>query len=102
MSKTVIAVIGCAVFAVAMFALQTQSGLTAPAPPERTKWEYKVLYENGVGEHSLPKIDHVEGRWVTEELAAKLNKLGDEGWQLAGVQKPEGQQPTIFILKRSK
>jgi hypothetical protein len=65
--------------------------------PARTKWEYRVLTKTGYEE---------------SKLEAKLNQLGDQGWELVAIEtafaepdpRPDGQViiPPVYYLKRSK
>jgi hypothetical protein len=69
---------------------------------ELVKWEYKVvLIKTQI--HS----DHfqVDRKPVIEDVQNDLNALGNEGWELAGVQDirlPDGRMFTVAYLKRRK
>jgi hypothetical protein len=61
-----------------------------PKPALGPKWEYRVLAKREVAE--LGKKD----------LAAGLNKLGDEGWELVAVEPQAGRssgQPTYYFKR---
>jgi hypothetical protein len=66
------------------------------------KWEYKVIpIKTQI--HS----DHfqADNRPTIEDVQNDLNALGDEGWELAGVQNinlPDGRMFTVAYLKRQK
>ncbi len=80
--------------------------LAPDAPPParaRTKWEYKVLFARPMGsaEHELPPADRVNIPWPTDELTERLNKMGEEGWELAAVYQPP-LSATIYYFKRPK
>ncbi len=66
------------------------------------KWEYKVvLIKTQI--HS----DHFQAdrKPVIEDIQNDLNALGNEGWELAGVQDirlPDGRMFTVAYLKRQK
>jgi hypothetical protein len=67
---------------------------------ELAKWEYKVIpIKTQV--HS----DHfsVDKRPVIDDVQNDLNALGNEGWELVGVQDislPDGRMFTVAYLKR--
>ena len=69
---------------------------------ELVKWEYKVvLIKTQI--HS----DHFQAdrKPVIEDVQNDLNALGNEGWELAGVQDirlPDGRMFTVAYLKRQK
>ena len=69
--------------AVAGAASQVSAWSAEPTPDVVTRWEYRVLTKEQVLD--LGKKD----------LAAGLNTLGEEGWELAAVE-------PIFIFKRSR
>jgi hypothetical protein len=66
------------------------------------KWEYKVvLIKTQI--HS----DHFQAdrKPVIEDVQNDLNALGNEGWELVGVQDislPDGRMFTVAYLKRQK
>jgi hypothetical protein len=66
------------------------------------KWEYKVvLIKTQI--HS----DHFQAdrKPIIEDVQNDLNALGNEGWELAGVQDirlPDGRMFTVAYLKRQK
>jgi hypothetical protein len=66
------------------------------------KWEYKVIpIKTQI--HS----DHfqADNRPTIEDVQNDLNALGDEGWELVGVQNislPDGRMFTVAYLKRQK
>jgi hypothetical protein len=66
------------------------------------KWEYKVvLIKTQI--HS----DHFQAdrKPVIEDVQNDLNALGNEGWELAGIQDirlPDGRMFTVAYLKRQK
>ena len=66
------------------------------------KWEYKVIPVK-TKIHS----DHfqVDGKPIMDDVQNDLNALGDEGWELVGVQDiklPDGRMFTVAYLKRQK
>jgi hypothetical protein len=69
---------------------------------ELVKWEYKVIpIKTQV--HS----DHsqAERRPVMDDVQNDLNVLGNEGWELVGVQDirlPDGRMFTVAYLKRQR
>ena len=69
---------------------------------ELVKWEYKViLIKTQI--HS----DHFQAdrKPVIEDVQNDLNALGNEGWELVGVQDislPDGRMFTVAYLKRQK
>jgi hypothetical protein len=66
------------------------------------KWEYKVILVK-----TMVHSDHfqAEKRPVIEDIQNDLDKLGDEGWELVGVQDitlPDERMFTVAYLKRQK
>ena len=66
------------------------------------KWEYKVILVK-TAIHS----DHfqAEKRPVIEDVQSDLNQLGEEGWELVGIQDvtlPDDRMFTVVYLKRQK
>jgi hypothetical protein len=70
--------------AVAGIALQAAARADEPKPDAGPTWEYRVLTR-----------DEVIDQGGKKDLAAGLNKLGAEGWELAAVD-------TVYIFKRSR
>jgi hypothetical protein len=69
---------------------------------ELVKWEYKVIpIKTRI--HS----DHfqVDGRPIIDDVQSDLNALGNEGWELVGVQDitlSDGRMFTVAYLKRTR
>ena len=65
--------------------LEVESFLPVANPP-RPRWEYKVV----------PEADILKLGKEGQDLVAGLNKLGEENWELVGIEK------TRFFFKRQK
>jgi hypothetical protein len=85
-----------------MLLLSSADILYVQAVFEMVKWEYKVIpIKTQV--HS----DHfqVDKKPVIDDVQNDLNALGNEGWELVGIQDvslPDGRMFTIAYLKRQK
>jgi len=69
---------------------------------ELTKWEYKVV---PIKTQIHSDHFHADRSPVIENVQNYLNALGDEGWELVGVQDiklPDGRMFTVAYLKRQK
>src|SRR4051812_15442349 len=75
----------------------------SPAPTERVKWEYRVLYPtNGEAtDQTVPKVVSVGTEWDTGPMANRLAELGADGWELVTVQE-FGGQPAVYVFKRPR
>src|SRR5262245_53185030 len=83
MSRTMLAVL--AVFAVGAIGLAGDEKVSA-----LWKWEYRIASKD-----ELAELGH-------KNVAAGLNKLGEEGWELVAVEAGAAAVPVQFYLKRMK
>jgi hypothetical protein len=70
----------------------------AHAAPEKVKWEYKVL--------TTSQLEALGGdKEGPSSLTAGLNKLGEDGWELVGIE-PGHVPPPVklpkYVFKRAK
>lgn len=64
------------------------------------KWEYKVI---PIKTQVHSDHFHVDKRPVIDDVQSDLNALGNEGWELAGIQDislADGRMFTVAYLKR--
>ena len=75
-----------------LFAAESISG-GAPTNPKIQKWEY-AHYRPGAQDENVP--------W--EKVEAKLNEMGDQGWELISVNAHNGSwvSSAYYIFKRAK
>jgi hypothetical protein len=67
---------------------------------ELTKWEYKVI---PIKTQIHSDHSQAERKPVMDDVQSDLNALGNEGWELVGVQDiklPDGRMFTVAYLKR--
>lgn len=67
---------------------------------ELAKWEYRVI---PIKTQIHSDHSQVERRPVMDDVQSDLNALGNEGWELVGVQDismPDGRRFTVAYLKR--
>jgi hypothetical protein len=66
------------------------------------RWEYKVVAIKTMVHSSFSQTG---GKPVIEDVQNDLNHLGDEGWELVGIQDislQDGRRFTVAYLKREK
>jgi hypothetical protein len=66
------------------------------------KWEYKVV---AIKTQVHSSFSQTGGKPVIEDVQTDLNHLGDEGWELVGIQDislQDGRKFTVAYLKREK
>lgn len=69
---------------------------------ELVKWEYKVI---PIKTQIHSDSSHADRRPVMDDVQNDLNALGDEGWELVGIQDvrlPDERIFTVAYLKRQK
>lgn len=82
---------GSIVLVVATFALTASAFQDSDARDTKTQWEHLALPHQGAG--------------LGNDLAKRVNRLGNEGWQLVcvtAVSKEGTTEKTIYYFKRAK
>jgi hypothetical protein len=86
---------------VAFLARGMLEGQEPPAPAKPVVvWEYKIMDQSDLGRAGVPDLKLEPGGVNLDALQKGLDKVGTEGWELAGI---NGQsQHALYIFKRPR
>ena len=98
-----------AILAAILLVIFCGAGINLQATPQKTAWEYKIVshtslagiksmedaWEKAFGENGAFSLEGAEK--LNAEIAARMNLLGKEGWELVCFNEKSG-----FIFKRMK